>query len=120
VSGANLPSGENLTVLTRWVAARVPGFSGLHRASASFLERVEDLADPEQDETRFEALLAEPPIVPSDAVPAELRRYLTQRADPQSVLAMPFIGSRSYFAGLPPKPEVADSTVVNLRATGRV
>ncbi len=64
-------------------------------------------------------LLAEPPIVPRDAVPAELQRYLTQRADAQSVLGMPFIGSRSYGAGLQPKPDVDASTVVTLRASGR-
>ena len=92
---------------------------GLIHASASFLERVEDLVGPEEDEARFKILLAEPPIVPRDAVPAELQRYLTQRADPQSVLGMPFIGSRSYGAGLPREPESDASTVVNLRLTGR-
>ncbi len=30
VSGANSLSGENLNLLTRWVSARVPGFTGLH------------------------------------------------------------------------------------------
>jgi hypothetical protein len=92
---------------------------GLIQASASYLERVEDLVGAEEDEARFETLLAEAPIVPRDEVPAELQRYLTQRSDAQSVLGMPFIGSQSYLSAAPPKAASDDSTVVNLRLTAR-
>ncbi len=80
---------------------------GLIQASASVMERVEDLTGAEEDEARFESLLGEPPIVPRHAVSAELQRYLTERADSRSVLAMPFIGSQAY-GGSQPTADVVD------------